>query len=65
MKAMPFQMGELIKVKGDVRVNGAISYASQSAFIMNCSLRDNVERPQNPMSSVRISARRKAYYQLA
>lgn len=35
-------LGELIKTRGDVRVNGKISYASQSAFIMNCSLRDNI-----------------------
>jgi ABC-type Mn2+/Zn2+ transport system ATPase subunit len=35
-------MGELIRVKGDVRVNGRITYASQSAFIMNCSLRENI-----------------------
>lgn len=35
-------LGELIKTKGDVRVNGTISYASQSAFILNCSLRDNI-----------------------
>lgn len=35
-------LGELIKTKGDVRVNGTISYAAQSAFIMNCSLRDNI-----------------------
>ena len=32
-------LGELIKTRGDVRVNGTISYASQSAFILNCSLR--------------------------
>ena len=35
-------LGELIKLEGEVRINGAISYASQSAFIMNCSLRDNI-----------------------
>lgn len=35
-------LGELIKTRGDVRVNGTISYASQSAFILNCSLRDNI-----------------------
>lgn len=35
-------LGELIKTRGDVRVNGTISYASQSAFILNNSLRDNI-----------------------
>lgn len=35
-------LGEMLKLEGTVRVSGSVSYASQSAFILNATVRDNV-----------------------
>ncbi len=35
-------LGELEKTSGSVTVNGSISYAAQSSYVMNMTLRDNV-----------------------
>eukprot|EP01052_Picozoa_sp_SAG31_P002041 SAG31_NODE_68_length_28153_cov_23.647717_23_plen_75_part_00 len=35
-------LGELERTHGSVTVNGSVSYAAQSSFIMNCTLKDNI-----------------------
>ncbi|KAL7749286.1 hypothetical protein RI367_005438 [Sorochytrium milnesiophthora] len=35
-------LGEMIKLNGEVHVNGSVSYAAQSAWIFNGTLRDNI-----------------------
>ena len=35
-------LGEMLKLEGTVRVSGNVSFASQSAFILNATVRENV-----------------------
>ncbi len=35
-------LGEMLKLEGSVSVSGSVSYASQSAFILNASVRENI-----------------------
>ncbi|KAI8892240.1 P-loop containing nucleoside triphosphate hydrolase protein [Globomyces pollinis-pini] len=35
-------LGEIIKVSGDVQVNGSVGYAAQTSWIMNQSIRENI-----------------------
>ncbi|KAI8891917.1 P-loop containing nucleoside triphosphate hydrolase protein, partial [Globomyces pollinis-pini] len=35
-------LGEIIKISGDVQVNGSVVYAAQTAWIMNQSIRENI-----------------------
>lgn len=35
-------LGEMLKLKGRVALNGTVSFVSQTAFIMNATVRDNI-----------------------
>lgn len=35
-------LGELERVSGDVRIEGSVAYCSQTSFIINGSLKENV-----------------------
>ena len=35
-------LGEMLKLEGSVSVSGSVSYASQSAFILNATVRENI-----------------------
>jgi ATP-binding cassette subfamily C (CFTR/MRP) protein 1 len=35
-------LGELVKVRGSVSIRGRLAYMSQSAWIQNCTLKDNI-----------------------
>ncbi|KAJ2987945.1 hypothetical protein HDV02_005877, partial [Globomyces sp. JEL0801] len=35
-------LGEIIKISGDVQVNGSVGYAAQTSWIMNQSIRENI-----------------------